>query len=507
MLVLAIGAIPFAGRASDELTAGGWLDPNSESAQVADRIADATSTAARAAWSPSSNRSHAPAPTRRAPDFQAAFTEAPSPMRGRTRRSPASSASRRPATGASSAPTGATAYAVINLTVGDEASLPIYPALRAKIHEPAGYHVLVSGYAALEIDTSAQSDADLQRAEMLSLPIVALVLLFVFGSLVASAMPLLVAGLAIPTSLGLVYFLAQTTEMSVFVLNIASMLGLALAIDYSLFIVSRFREELRRGYPVEEAIPRTIATSGKAVLFSGVAVAIGLSGLLIFPFSTIRSIGLGSALVVTCSVLFALTFLPAVLGMLGHRVNALSIAGLRARLRGRPARTLRGRRRHRSARSAHPSRWAQVARTVMAHPWRVLVPVVALLVALGIPFFHMHQGVPGAEVLPAGPRESRHVRRPDPRLRPRRHLADDRPRRRHRRARPIRRSNTPFFFLRATVDRIAEPLDVMRVAIAQRLGDRVAHAVHVRLAGPVPGRQRAMVAEMVGVRQAGMSSQ
>ncbi len=102
-------------------------------------------------------------------------------------------------------------------------------------------------------------------------------------------MPLLVAGLAIPSSLALIYLVAQQVEMSVFVLNIATMLGLALAIDYSLFIVSRFREELRRGRTVEDAVERTVATSGKAVAFSGVAVAIGLSGLLLFEAPAIRS--------------------------------------------------------------------------------------------------------------------------------------------------------------------------------------------------------------------------
>ena len=146
-------------------------------------------------------------------------------------------------------------------------------------------------------------------------------------------MPLLVAGLAIPSSLALVYLVAQQVEMSIFVLNIATMLGLALAIDYSLFIVSRFREELRRGRTVGEAVERAVATAGKAVAFSGFAVAIGLSGLLLFEAPAIRSIGIAGALVVLCSVVFALTFLPAVLGMLGHRVNALSIGGLRHRFR------------------------------------------------------------------------------------------------------------------------------------------------------------------------------
>ncbi len=128
--------------------------------------------------------------------------------------------------------------------------------------------------------------------------------MLVFASIVAAGMPLFVAGLAIPSSLALIYIVAQQVEMSVFVLNIATMLGLALAIDYSLFIVSRFREELRRGRTVEEAVERAVATSGKAVAFSGIAVGIGLSGLLLFEAPAIRSIGIAGALVVLCSVVY-----------------------------------------------------------------------------------------------------------------------------------------------------------------------------------------------------------
>src|SRR6185436_11133372 len=123
-----------------------------------------------------------------------------------------------------------------------------------------------------------------------------------FTSLIAAGMPLLVAGLAIPTSLGIISLVAQQTEMSIYVLNIATMLGLALAIDYSLFLTSRFREELARGRTVERAVERAVGTAGKAVLFSGVAVAIGLSGLLWFQASALTSIGVGGSIVVlACS--------------------------------------------------------------------------------------------------------------------------------------------------------------------------------------------------------------
>ncbi|MGK2851282.1 MAG: MMPL family transporter [Candidatus Limnocylindrales bacterium] len=160
----------------------------------------------------------------------------------------------------------------------DEESVAIVEDLRASIQPPAAMSYQMTGYGPITLDSAEQSERDLQRAEVVSLPIAAVILILVFASVVAAGMPLLVAGLAIPSSLALIYLVAQQIEMSIFVLNIATMLGLALAIDYSLFIVSRFREELRRGRTVADAVERSVATSGKAVAFSGVAVAIGLSG-------------------------------------------------------------------------------------------------------------------------------------------------------------------------------------------------------------------------------------
>jgi RND superfamily putative drug exporter len=170
------------------------------------------------------------------------------------------------------------------------------------------------------------------------------------------------------------------------------MLGLALAIDYSLFLTSRFREELGRGRTVERAVERAVGTAGKAVLFSGIAVAIGLSGLLWFKATGLSSIGLGGAIVVVASVLYSLTFLPAVLGMLGPRVNSLSVAGLLRRLGLRRA----------SAGTTRESRWERVAHAVMRRPIAVLVPVLALLLIAGSPYLRLQQGIPDATVYPEG---------------------------------------------------------------------------------------------------------
>jgi RND superfamily putative drug exporter len=202
-----------------------------------------------------------------------------------------------------------------------------------------------------------------------------------------------VAGLAVPSTLGIIALLARQTEMSLFVLNVSTMLGLALAIDYSLFIVSRFREELARGHAVDEAVERAVATAGKAVAFSALAVAVGLSGLLLFKASALTSMGVAGVLVVVASATYALTFLPAVLGMLGPRVNAMSTDAVYRRLGLRglsPA----------ASQGLSSSWWRAVAGAVMARPVAVLVPTLAFLLVLGLPFLHARQAVPDATVYP-----------------------------------------------------------------------------------------------------------
>ena len=287
-------------------------------------------------------------------------------------------------------------YALLLLEATDEESIDQVDELRPLFQPGPGLSVALTGYGPLALDANRQSEQDLLRAETVSLPLALIILLLVFASLVASFLPLLVAGLAIPLTLGVIYFLGQQTEMSIYVVNVATMLGLALAIDYSLFLVSRFREELRRGRDVATAVEVAVATAGKAVAFSGIAVAVGLLGLLFFASPAISSIGIAGSVVVISSVVFALTFLPALLGMLGPRVNALSLgAGFgwaRQRLGGRAA----------GGESEPGHRWERIARWVMRHPVLVLVPTLFVLLAAGTPFLRINQAVPDAAVLPPG---------------------------------------------------------------------------------------------------------
>src|SRR4051794_26081519 len=388
-VLLAVASSVLATQTSSVLSAGGWLDANSESAAVAARLD--TEFGAGKSSVIALFRSQTPGADATSAEFQKAIASSTGGLSSVPEVKGvigyAETGDRRFISTAGDA-----AYIVIELDVTDEQSVELVDEIRAAIQPPAGFTYQLTGYGPITKDGAALSEKDLQKAEIVSLPIAAVVLILVFASLIAAGMPLLVAGLAIPTSLALIYIVAQQVEMSIFVLNIATMLGLALAIDYSLFIVSRYREELRRGRTVAEAVERSVATAGKAVTFSGIAVAIGLSGLLLFEAPAIRSIGIAGALVVLCSVVYALAFLPAVLGILGHRVNSLSIRGLRHRFR--PVAD--------GVEVARTSRWERVAHAVMRRPIAVLVPTLAFLLIVGSPFLRLEQGVPGAEIYPPG---------------------------------------------------------------------------------------------------------
>jgi len=388
-VVIAIASSVLATQTSSALSAGGWLDANSESAAVSARLD--TEFGAGKSSVIALFRSATPGADATSAEFQGAIATS---VAGLSAVPEVTGVVGYAETGDPRfiSTAGDAAYVVIQLDVTDEASVDVVDPIREAIVPPAGFTYQLTGYGPITKDSAEQSERDLQKAELVSLPVVAFVLILVFASLVAAGMPLLVAGLAIPSSLALVYIVAQQIEMSIFVLNIATMLGLALAIDYSLFIVSRFREELRRGRTVGEAVERSVATAGKAITFSGIAVAIGLSGLLLFEAPAIRSIGIAGALVVLSSVVFALTFLPAALGMLGHRVNSLSIRSLRHRIRPLAD----------GVEVARTSRWERVAHAVMRRPVAVLIPTLAFLLILGIPFLSLEQGVPGAEIYPPG---------------------------------------------------------------------------------------------------------
>ena len=192
-----------------------------------------------------------------------------------------------------------------------------------------------------------------------------------------------------------IFGLAHLTDISIFAVNLATLLGLGLGLDYSLFLTSRFREELARGRSVEEAVGVTLATAGKAVSFSGLTVFIGLSGTLLFRINILTSVGIAGFVVVIVSVLAAITLLPAILSLIGHRVNSLSVMGFfRRKTTATTTSYIPGQQ------EGHGF-WAWLAHLVMKRPVSVFVPVLALLLLLGLPFLNVKFSSPDASILPA----------------------------------------------------------------------------------------------------------
>ncbi len=229
----------------------------------------------------------------------------------------------------------------------------------------------------------ATIEADLVRAETIALPITLILLVFVFGSLVAAALPLAIGALAVVGTFVVLRVLTGFTDVSIFALNLTTALGLGLAIDYSLFVVSRYREELAGGHEPGLAVIRTVRTAGRTVAFSAATVAASLAALLIFPLAFLRSFAYAGISVVAVAALSSIVVLPAMLAALGHRVDSLSI------LRRRPTEVGAG-------------FWPGVATTVMRRPVPIATGVILVLLFLGSPFLGIEFGLPDDRVLAEG---------------------------------------------------------------------------------------------------------
>ena len=281
-----------------------------------------------------------------------------------------------------------TAYDIVLLDLPPDDSPKALPILRAALRDAPGLTVELAGGPAFYGDVQTVTEHDLQRSEVISLPLAALALLLVFGSVVAAGVPLVVGGASVVVALAGVFLIASFTPMSIFVLNLATLLGLGLGVDYSLLMTSRFREELAKrpagsDDAVAEAVRITVATAGRAVFFSGLTVLLGLLGLVLFEFMILRSVGIAGALVVGLAVIAALTLLPAVLTVLGRNLDRFAVRRV-------------------SARPERDGPWARLARRVMRRPLAVLIPTLALLLVLGSPFLHVRFNAPDASILPAG---------------------------------------------------------------------------------------------------------
>jgi trehalose monomycolate/heme transporter len=281
-------------------------------------------------------------------------------------------------------------YAAVQLhEAGEDSKSAAFAALEPSLDVP-GLRTEVGGTIPFLSAANEQTTEDIRRAETLSLPVLLVLLILIFGGLVAAATPLLIGGLAILGAFIAVRLLSLVSDVSVFAVNIITLIGLGMAIDYALFLVSRFREELAAGRSTPDAVVHTMVTAGRTVLVSGLTIALALASLMIFPLTFLRSMSMGGVAAVLVAMLAALTVLPALLALLGPRINALRIP------------LPRQRRRHLAGHSAPSGAWARIARSVMRRPVLYVVGVAAVLGVLAAPFLRVEFGGFDERILPAG---------------------------------------------------------------------------------------------------------
>lgn len=275
----------------------------------------------------------------------------------------------------------------VRLNVETSEALERYSDLRKLIPDVPRMRAFVTGSAPVYIDLQTASKNDIVKSELIGLPIALVVLLIVFGTWIAGLLPLLVGLFSVTTTLGLIYVIAKMTDsLSNFLPNMVTMLGLAVGIDYALFMVSRFREELVKQASVEDAVAMTAQTAGKSILFSGAAVLIGLVAMLFIDLSLFRSLCIGGVIVVMMSVTAGNTLLLSLLSVLGEKVNKLPVIPTRWR-------------RSRGAESSEL--WSRIAYGVMKHPVAIVLLLSVILIACALPIGGMKIGIPDAEMLPS----------------------------------------------------------------------------------------------------------
>ena len=272
-------------------------------------------------------------------------------------------------------------FAIVGLAQDTDEAAEDFPRLRSLISSEE-LEINVTGQPASNSQVQEKASSDLKRAELLAFPIVAILLVLVLGGLVAASLPLGMGFLSIVAALLGLRILTEVTDVSIFALNITILLGLGLSIDYSFLIVNRFREELKTK-DVPEALIATMSTAGKAVAFSGVAVAVSLLGLLFFPMNFLQSMGLGGTMVTALAAIGALTVLPAILAILGPKVNALRILPQPKAQEG-------------------AGFWYRLSTSVMRRPILVMVPVLVVLLLLASPVLDLRLGNPDPSLLPSG---------------------------------------------------------------------------------------------------------
>ena len=240
-----------------------------------------------------------------------------------------------------------------------------------------------TGQIAIDVTFDTRIQDDLIKAELVSGPLTLIILGIVFGTLIAALLPLGIAILTVLSAMGITIWLSNTTDVTQYALNIITLIGIGVSVDYSLFMVNRFREELNRGRDIRTSTAMTVATAGKAVFFSGVTVAIGLMGMLFFENTGLPSLGIGGTLSVSVAMIFSIVVLPAVLAMLGHRLFKLKIPFAFS-----------------TENDDGEGIWSKIATTVMERPWAILIPTLIILLGAGLPFLQADFSIASRDALP-----------------------------------------------------------------------------------------------------------
>jgi uncharacterized membrane protein YdfJ with MMPL/SSD domain len=287
---------------------------------------------------------------------------------------------------------------VAGVTGGETDSQKYADALSQQFaHDHGEVTVRSGGLAMVNVQITQQAQHDVLVMEAIAIPLSFVVLVWVFGGLFTAALPVAIGGMSILGALAVLRLIALTTDVSIFALNLSTALGLALAIDYTLLIVSRFRDEMAGGATRDEALITTMATAGRTVLFSATTVALSMAAMILFPMHFLKSFGYAGITTVAFTAIAAVVMTPAAIVLLGDRLNALDVRGLLRRLRGRPAPVQSP---SKPIKSTDQEFWYRSTRFVIRRAIPIGLAVIALLLLAGAPFLGVRWGFPDDRVLP-----------------------------------------------------------------------------------------------------------
>ncbi|WP_236723139.1 MMPL family transporter [Mycobacterium avium] len=390
VLLVTVTAAIFGAPVSDELLGGGFQDPAAESFRAAEVLKNefGVSDMSFVLLLKSSRGVADPTVQRVAADLERALRASPYVM------NLASAWSTPPAENNPLISKDQKSGLIIAGLKGGENDAPRHAAalINELVYDREGVTVTAGGLATIYGQTNAQSERDLVVMESIALPLSFLALIWIFGGLYAALLPLVIGIFAVIGSLAILRGLTLVTEVSVFSLNLTVAMGLALAIDYSLLIISRYRDEVHRGSARDDALITAIRTAGRTVLFSALTVALAMTALILFPMYFLKSIAYAGVAIVLLSVGASLTIAPAVLILLGDRIDALDARYIVRRIRGRTSPAYK---------PVAENQFYRIARAVMRRPLKVGVPIVLILLTLGSPILGLKLGFGDDRTLPS----------------------------------------------------------------------------------------------------------